>query len=733
MIHARTPALFFLPLALLPLAFAMADEPPTTLEAIQRDAHSTAPLLQYQSSPIGNSLGNGKTWVQKDAQSLAVTADGRCIVGAGWDEAGKGAGIYQNGEAAGKLDGLSTTSGLMASDEKYIYCGCATGIKGPDGKMAQTFGIGRWNQDGSPAVWPAGVKLGRGANNFLPIGTKWLGGAVALDGQIYIGDTATNTIRIFDRETMTEKASFPCDRPFRMAGIGKSLWVIHRDVNGDAGYVPWLPAELDEWTLAGKPTGRKITDSLGATAVAFDNKGRLLVAGPQQQVQFYDLAGAQPVLAKTLGAKDGVWGGTPGLMAPDKLLNPFGVGSDAQGNVYVLGRQPAIGGGMLLRAFSPDDKLLWSLTSSQFCDVGDVDPDSDGTDFYTRDEHFVLHLNAPATQPAWTWKGYTLDPRLDDGRSADKGVNSMFTWGAPLVRRLQGRLYYFARPGKSLGIYRQGAGEILVPSGLVDLAFDWNKKANKTNAHYYSWPEQQPKLDRWIWRDKNGDGMVQADEFEKLMPYLDIAGGTWVDSKGDIWIYGVSGGWRLMWHLPLKGFDAHQNPIYDLNQLEKINPPDEFHSDALHSRDIKGLEYFPETDTMYLSGITQAHPKEAHWGSIGTEVLRYDNWSQPTRHLRWRIVLPTDPTNSDLFFNAFAVAGNRLYVIQRYWSIVHSYDTETGKEVGLIAPGPEIGGKTGWDDMEDGLRAFHRKDGTDLVFAEDDYFSRIVMYQIPKP
>jgi len=694
--------------------------------------------LQYVTSWLGNTFGNGKDWVQKDGNALAVGADGACYVTARWDESGKGIGIYKNGGCAGQMQGVSAGGGAAAVDERYACFSTAGQVKGSTGTNELTHGISRFHLDGTPAPWDDGLVTSRGGmKNFLPIGPQWLAGAVLHGGELFVGDPATDTIRVFNRETMQEKRRFPCEHPFRMTVDQQGLlWVIRRENSNWQG----LPTEIVKYTLTGKPTGVAITgtNAAGATALAVDPAGHLLVAGPNSQVLKFAIAKGTPHVVETLGVKDGVYAGAPGAMAPDKLLGLWGVGADAAGNIYTLGSSPATGGCVDLRKFSPQGRQLWQLVSTQFTDTAGVDPASDGADVYTRDKHFVMDYRQPPGQQ-WTWQGFTLDSRLDDGRVEPRMSRSMFTWASPMVRRLDGRLYLFERPGYYLGIFRHGPGELFVPSGLIDLTALWQKKITDTNhVHFYTWPEQQNKLARWIWRDRTGDGKIQADEFESrpdLVEAIEAVADSWVDTRGDIWLCGGGKSGRCLWHLPLQGFDAQQNPIYRLADLVPLKLPDEFlNKDGVNYYGARRLIYDAETDVMYLAGETKEHTnKKLHWGAIGTEVIRYDDWSKPMRRVRWRIALPTEPKNADFFFNSLTVAGQRLFCIVRFKSTIYTYDTETGQPVGLITPGPEVGGASGWCDMANGIQAFRRQNGEILLFAEDDYRERIILYRIPPP
>ena len=54
-----------------------------------------------------------------------------------------------------------------------------------------------------------------------------------------------------------------------------------------------------------------------------------------------------------------------------------------------------------------------------------------------------------------------------------------------------------------------------------------------------------------------------------------------------------------------------------------------------------------------------------------------------------------------------------------------------GGEVGVLDPGPTVGGveATGWIDVLTGITAFKRSDGEHLVFVEEDYRGKSVLYR----
>ncbi len=53
-----------------------------------------------------------------------------------------------------------------------------------------------------------------------------------------------------------------------------------------------------------------------------------------------------------------------------------------------------------------------------------------------------------------------------------------------------------------------------------------------------------------------------------------------------------------------------------------------------------------------------------------------------------------------------------------------------GAEVGTFDPGPAVGGveNTGWIDILTGITAHRRNDGEYLVFVEEDYKAKVLLY-----
>ena len=50
-----------------------------------------------------------------------------------------------------------------------------------------------------------------------------------------------------------------------------------------------------------------------------------------------------------------------------------------------------------------------------------------------------------------------------------------------------------------------------------------------------------------------------------------------------------------------------------------------------------------------------------------------------------------------------------------------------------MRPGPEVHAESGWIDFRDGIRAVRRKEGGYLVFVEEDYKGKSVVYRLDDP
>ncbi len=669
------------------------------------------PNISYTTSWIGNTFGGGSKWVQNQVSAMYVASDGTVYTNSEWDEAGREAGIYKDGDAIGKASNLHGWGRLggeaVTANSKYLYIAMTQGavdrmvIQDYPPSKTEWHCVRRYNLSGEPTPFAGG--RGYDQSMLIVSTSSQVTGLASIGSELYVSDSSTNRIRVYDSETLAELRSWSSDRPKQIAVDPQSnLWILQaKDATN--------PPKILHYSKTGTLLSQKITDVVDPTALAIDPQGRLLVTenGPRQQVLIYDISGS-PKLIGTFGTQGGIYSGTRGEVGELKLNGLTGVGTDKAGNIYVS--NDGFGGsGTDLRKFSPLGKMQWQLLGLQFVDNADADPGTDGLDVFTKHEHFVMDYSKENGQE-WSYKAYTLDKfRYPDDPRLHNETHSA---ASVFVRRIEGKrfLYLTGMFANQLTVYRFD-GEIAVPSAIF------------ARAHS-TWPTNQPAAGSWLWHDKNGDGSIQSNEYESLGAEDDSIWGWEVDSKGDVWQASESG---YIKHYRYLGLDAYGSPSYNVASSEKIQMPAPFNK-------LLRIKYNSDTDVMYLGGYTVDRPHTGEeWGIVGTEIVRYDNW---TKHktLRWRINLPYDPkANPMLIIKAMDIAGDRVFAVDSRKAEVYVYDTGTGAFVTKLTPGTEVASETGWVDIPYGLRAFQRTNGEYLVFVEEDEKAKVIMYQLRQP
>jgi hypothetical protein len=309
---------------------------------------------------------------------------------------------------------------------------------------------------------------------------------------------------------------------------------------------------------------------------------------------------------------------------------------------------------------------------------------------------------------------YPEDPRLH--------VWSAGAW----VRRIGGQRILFVNDmnGDYLQVYRfapQTDGETAIPSGFF---------AKKHVAEKQGWPAHQPEKGEWIWRDANGNGAFDADEFQ-VNGGADApsAQGWWVDRAGGVWLATETKGLR---YFPAQPLDARGNPQWTFESMRTFPHPAEL-------REVKRLRYDATNDVLYLGGTT-AEVRNQHWKPMGPALACYDGWLHGTPKLRWQITLPYAPGASgheSCEPMGFDIAGD--YIFAPYTGASKANGVKTGRvevsrcrdgsSVGHVEPGEEVG-EVGLQDIREALTAHRRADGEYVVLMEDDAKSKILMYRI---
>jgi hypothetical protein len=641
--------------------------------------------LNFDTSWFGNTFGesgrNSGTWVQQWMHDIWVKSDGRIYANSQWDEGGREAGIYQNGQVLGK----------MAGDTHNFLGGRTVAGNGTHVWLGQKGGyVRRYNPDGSTA----------GSRITVTTGTWGPTGLAASATELFISDGPGNLIKVFNALTMAQSRNFAFSNPGKLSvAPDGTLWIICTD-DGSGNTIVRHYSSTGT-LLSGTIAGDKIMD------VEFDNQGRLMVAnaGQTQQVKFYDVSGT-PALVETLGVLGGILGGAPGVVAPDKFNGITGVGTDAAGNIYVStsGLENSSWGtrGAELHAFTAAKTHLWSLQGLMFIDAADADPASPA-DVYSAHEHYVMDYADSTPGGEWNYQGYTINATLYPNDPRARG-----RFYSVRAQRIDGELFLYMNEmnGKELTVYRM-EGEIAVPAAMWSHGSDFVP----TTA--------TPPGTNWFWRDANGNGQFETSEFQSANTSQSISGN--VDSNGDVWV--VKWFANAIHRYENQGVDANGVPIYSTSALTTYTRPPLFPYDQLVQ-----AHYQPETDTMLLAGFTSAYPRSGdQFMPLGRVVARYDNWSIDPVTEDDVFVLPFNASSA--VAKSMAVEGEYLFVGYAKAEQVVVYDIQAGRLVGHLRPGPEINNEHGDLDIPYGVQAVRRQNGEYIVFHEDDRYAKQVMYR----
>jgi hypothetical protein len=442
----------------------------------------------------------------------------------------------------------------------------------------------------------------------------------------------------------------------------------------------WVLAgrEIRRLSSAGKDLGAALPGLDRPSSLSIDPMGRLVVCddGRRQQVLIFDVSAA-PRLIGTFGEEGGLRSGTPGQFAPRKLFALRGAGADAQGNLYVaMGFGGAPSGNLVLRSFTPEGTLRWELFSAAFVDTFGFDPDSDGSVVYGRTTIFDLDLARQEPGPVQRPRAITLDVLAGTDDDRIKHGCSV------LVRNPRGRRLMF-----TIGQY--GGGYRLFtfdgPDGLVA------RPAGRVTA----------EGETWAWD---------------------------VDDDAGVW-HGDAPG-RTIRRFAFNGWTNAGEPAYDRDHPESWLWPEDFEV-------VRRVNYDKSTDSLYLFGYLKGQEIES-WGVVGPTARRIDGWLSGKRSVRWTVRdLPVNPKGSDkgtpLTASAVDVAGDYLFVGMVKPDdgkvYTHVLKVADGTYVGSLAPGPEVGGKAGWQDMPYSIQALRRKDGEYLILVEEDFRGKNLLYR----
>jgi hypothetical protein len=661
-------------------------------------------LAVHTTSWVGNTLpGATQEFVQQDVKELVLSAAGRVFAVTPYDEGHSEVGVYEDGVKHGRLHQTHYRVGAAAmtfDDANWLFLSWKqdTNNDGSDEYFVRRFR----NNPGDPLREFHGLNYSNadGYNDIFVSAANPVTGLAWKGDRVYAAVEQENRVYKFRDWDKGADGSFAVDpNPGKMRFDSQgNLWILH---------------QLDDKVVKYDANGNKlltISDLDEPTSIGIDHKdGRILIgdSGPgRDHVRIYQLD----------GTPDGIYGssilsGTPGQVTPTKFDHVMGAERDTDGNWYVAwnggpdrsygGREYSDGQGAVIRSTTDAGAENWSMLGLHFIDTLAPDPMDDSI-LFGKTERFVMDYTKPAGQQ-WTWAAHTLDRHNYPNDPRLKQNHTSTAW----VRRLGPNNDLFMATTDQYNdyytIYRFN-GEIAIPAVM----FSWKSTYFAGNG--------TSGTNNWMWRDANGDGQFQAGEFTDL-PSGNAGAGTatwYIDDAGTAWS-------TRMFSLAMTGVDANGVPIYNSASPATYTRPAEFNR-------VNRLQYDPATDVMYVVGYTPTYPRiGSDPRPLGTVVARYDNWSG-TRTLRSLVPLPYDQSYLG-GGKSFAFEGDYTFVTPVDPPHVDIFDMRTGVKVHTLTPGPEVDSVSGWIDTYHALHAHKRPNGEYVVYAEEDFYAKVVQYR----
>ncbi len=237
----------------------------------------------------------------------------------------------------------------------------------------------------------------------------------------------------------------------------------------------------------------------------------------------------------------------------------------------------------------------------------------------------------------------------------------------------------------------------------------------------------------WSWRDLNGNGLMdwnpgqsgtgQEGAFVEAPGTGGVAAGwelrspgSWIDSAGNLWFARLG---EAIVKVPLLGFDSANNPIYDVTLRQTIVPrdttPEEFRANNLKTA---------SSGDLFALGFSNYTGGDPWLWMGGKEIRRYTSsgnlvstFSVPDR--KTIVTFAFDPIDNGIFYTAQNEGANPE---------IRAWNSE-GLCLAIAKPDPVITGDMGWVDGFMGLSAFTPDNVRHLVYAEDVWNGKSVLFE----
>jgi hypothetical protein len=690
-------------------------------------------LENYSQTWVGNTFPGGEELLSPNNRSFSfkhipykladvhVEEDGTLYTNSEWVERGAQVAVYKDGDQILIADspmGWKLGGGYaVTTDADFIYATVRlyhfddsrkpNGVRKYPEKGSAWYGFRvHRKSDGSTVKF----EQGRGKDGDVLVVSADSGplyGLAEREGELFVSDTANHRIRVYDTDSLSETplrsfaVNLPHDLTFDDEGL---LWVLMDGGTTVAAYT------VDGTRLKSFPVHQ------GAVAHDLDvgPDGRLWLVDdhPDSQIKIFAGLDQTPYEDERVGTPGGVFANSlPGSYEPLSFYKPSFVGVDGKGRFYV-NAIPI--GGTSLQAYSKEKDLLWDLHGNLFVEVSGQDPEHPYRLFGERSVFHVHSLKDDGSQ--WSYQGISIDPET---YPEDPRLWHRFH-GATRLIRLKGKTFMMVFGLQEFAMWR-------IPDGQqISIPYMFYAQDNEKGP----WPIHEPEDGEWLWVDTNLDGQMDAEEFNRRIenPNQDAPHHPWgveLTESGDFWT--ANNNVLRKWEVGFR--DGY--PVWTYANVTEYPVP----ADMNHVRRVLVEE---AEDALYISGYTDEFPFEGEWKAAG-KVLRKITDYAGAHTTEFDIELPWDSSRHRFTTLSYDVEAGKIFSVlasQDKWSddsknaaAIHVWDATSGDLIGTMHRKMPHG--RAMVDMAYSLTAIEQKDGSVLVFLEDDGHIKNLLFHLP--
>jgi hypothetical protein len=650
------------------------------------------PAIGNTSTPTYENPGAGaSTWVT----GISFDPHGNWFQTASWDESGKSIRKYNADASASWVYNFNGLFGVVC-DGPFLYA-----LQADLGGESRAQSLFRFNSSdgqinpfpgskpysGVPISAPAPLpKPENGAHNLTQHQQRQAVGVTAITLQrntIWITHYRDNKVQAFDKATGKQTSEFPLISPLGIAATPEgNLWISS-------------PSGLGLYSPQGKCL-TLLNDIQSPCALALGGPQNLLYATDHKTGQVVCI---NPATRQTLWRRGRFQ--TPGPVHDDSFRwsgsSAIAVAPDGKYAVADPHNQRT-------QIFNPDGSLFKSL-KADFAQPGPFAqaPSANSNSATLLNGRFQYQVDLKTGQWKFTHNFLTADEAFMDGMAMRRTLKNGKDY-----------LFYFDPWACGLVVYHLPKSDQL-PRRAAILAAFWTGPDNNLDHQWKPAP--------YSWTDTNADGQIQESECKRnIITGKDINYFAWrnfVDAQGHFWIYNLQS--KQVEKIPLQGFDANDNPLYDWAARVAVLKE----SDPHIGPNLEGLlRIDPQSGDILLAGNPPwSTPNRKPSGLFHQGGFAVARFSQDGK-LKSAFATPMEMAS-------FTSDGRFVYAAHNPDPQVTDVYDPCGLLLARIIPGKEFAYTRAWMDTAAPLSAFQLPNTNQHhLFTEDVVYSRHLHWKL---